>query len=76
VCRSLWRLRPDLANAVLDFTRTRDSGFSGEAIAILAGSGWRLRNQLLPRLEIVAMRHRDAFAKRIRQLGYLKIGSH
>jgi hypothetical protein len=65
------RLPPDLADSALnEFARMLDSGFYYEPIAIFTGPGWRLRDQLLPRLKNVAERYRDAFAKALYQRGY------
>jgi len=65
------RLPPDLAEAALsEFARMLDSGFYEDPIAIFTGPGWRLRDQLLPRLKDVAERYRDAFYKALYQRGY------
>jgi hypothetical protein len=65
------RLPPDLAEAALsEFARMLDNGFYDDPIAIFTGPGWRLRDQLLPRLKDVAERYRDAFAKALYQRGF------
>jgi hypothetical protein len=57
-------LPPDLADNVVDeFSRIVENQFYLEAIAILAGPGWRLRDQLLRRLERIPLIQRELFEK-------------
>jgi hypothetical protein len=58
------RLPPDLAENVVDeFSRIVENAFYIEAVGILAGPGWRLRDQLLHRLERIPLSHRELFEK-------------
>ena len=65
------QLPPDIADmAIAEFPRLLDSGFYAETVAILTGPGWRERGILVPRLKVVAERHRQAFARTLYKLGY------
>ena len=58
------RLPPDLAENVVDeFSRIVENAFYLEAVGILAGPGWRMRDQLLRRLERIPLIHRELFEK-------------
>jgi hypothetical protein len=59
-------LPPDVADrAVTEFVGLVESGFYDEAVAILIGPGWKLRDLLVARLKDVGERHRQSFAKRL-----------
>lgn len=65
------QLPPDIADmALAEFPRLLDSGFYAETVAIITGPGWRERDILLPRLNGVAERHRQAFDRALYKLGY------
>jgi hypothetical protein len=58
------RLPPDLAENVMDeFSRIVENAFYLEAVGILAGPGWRLRDKLLQRLERISVSQRELFEK-------------
>jgi len=58
------RLPPDLAGDVVDeFARIVENALYPEAVRILTGPGWRVRDRLLQRLERVALPHRERLAR-------------
>jgi hypothetical protein len=58
------RLPPDLAeNVAGEFARIVENEFYLEAVAILSGPGWRVRDQLLRRLERIPLSRRELFEK-------------
>jgi hypothetical protein len=66
-----WRLPPDLAEAaVREFAAMVNSQFYGNAIAILTGPGWPLRDRLLTGLKDSDFRQREEFAKQLYTAGY------
>lgn len=65
------QLSPALRERVVsEFVGLVNSGFHREAAEILVGPGWRLRDQLLPRLGVVPQAHRVAFDREVFELGY------
>jgi hypothetical protein len=65
------QLPPDLAEAAKrEFVALVNSGLYSEMAAVLTGSGWRIRDQLLPRLKDIEERHREIFAGVLYRLGY------
>jgi hypothetical protein len=71
IFESFDRLPPDLANEALDeFVKLVDSSFYPDAVVILTGPAWRMRDLILPRLKNVAERHRKEFAKALYAKGY------
>lgn len=66
------RLPPDLAEkAIAEFTKiVGTDGLKNEAVAIFTGAGWRVRDRILPALQNVDRRHRQAFADALRGAGH------
>ena len=65
------RLPPDLAeDAVHEFVAMVQSGFYGDAIAILAGPGWPIHDRLLANLKDVDVPQREELAKELFSAGY------
>ena len=66
-----WQLPPDLAKAAVhEFAAMVNSQFYVDAIAILTGPGWPLRDRLLAGLEDSGHQQREEFAKQLRSAGY------
>jgi len=66
-----WRLPPDLAEAaVREFAAMVNSNFYEEAIAILTGPGWPLRDRLLAGLKDSGVQQREELAKELYSAGY------
>jgi hypothetical protein len=66
-----WRLPPDLAEAaVREFGAMVNSQFYENAIAILTGPGWPLRDRLLAGLKDSGLHQREEFAKELYSAGY------
>jgi hypothetical protein len=66
-----WRLPPDLADAaVREFAAMVDSQFYEDAIALLTGPGWPLRDRLLAGLTNSDVHQREEFAKELYGKGY------
>jgi hypothetical protein len=71
IFESFDRLPPDLANEAIDeFVKLVDSSFYPDAVVILTGPAWKMRDLILPRLKNVAERHRKEFAKALYAKGY------
>ncbi len=65
------RLPPDLADNVVDeFGRIVENGLYPDAVRILTGPGWRVRDRLLRRLEHVALSQREQFARLLDEQGF------
>ncbi len=65
------KMSPALRERVVsEFVGLVNSGFHREAAEILVGPGWRLRDELLPRLAVVPQTHRVAFDREVFELGY------
>jgi hypothetical protein len=64
-------LPSDIAEkALFEFTQLIESELYNDAIDILLGPGWRLRDTLIARLNGVDAPHREAFAKLLNARGY------
>ena len=64
-------LPSDLADSVIsEFTKLVDNGFSNEAVDILVGPGWKVKDRLLARLNEVTEFHRQSFARLLYVRGY------
>ncbi len=55
--------------ATSEFTSIVASGFIGEAVKILEGSGWPSRNKLLASIEKLPINVKTTFAKALRERG-------
>jgi hypothetical protein len=65
------QLPPEMAgSATAEFVRIVDSRFYEEAITLLLGPGWPVREHLLPHLKDAAEPHRRVFAGMLYQRGY------
>lgn len=65
------QLPPAVADMALDeFTRLVASGLHEQAVALLTGPGWRIRDVLLARLQAVPEQHRRALAQILYDRGY------
>jgi hypothetical protein len=65
------RLTPDLAEAaIVEFVALLESGLYQEAVDILTGPAWDMRELLLSRLLNVPLRHRQDIAKLLSDSGY------
>jgi len=64
-------LPPDLVNNALgEFTGLVDNGFSNEAVNILVGPGWSVKDRLLGRLNEVKQVNRQRFVRLLNERGY------
>jgi hypothetical protein len=64
-------LPADLAKAAIDeFAKLLDAGFRFDALSILVGPGWPVRQQLLDGIRNVALAEREALARMLSQRGY------
>jgi hypothetical protein len=65
------KLPVDLAEyAIIEFVGLIEMGFYEQAAEIFTGPAWRVREQLLPRLQNIEERHRQAFANILYTKGY------
>lgn len=65
------KLPVDLAEyAINEFVGLVEMGFYEQAAEIFTGPAWRVREQLLPRLQNIEERHRQAFANILYTKGY------
>jgi hypothetical protein len=65
------RLPANLADAAVDeFAHLVDSWFIDDAVAILSGPGWPIRERLLAHLESVGPRQRETFARALYLRGH------
>jgi hypothetical protein len=56
--------------AINEFAGLVEMGFYEQAVEIFTGPAWRVREQLLPRLQNIDERHRRAFADILHTKGY------
>lgn len=77
VVSTLMTLPPDLVNIALgEFAGLVDNGFSNEAVNILVGPGWNVKDRLLGRLDEVKEVHRRRFVRLLNERGYDVSGLH